>query len=133
MAAIFQAVMAISYATVKHGKFGEFGELLVNFISQPNPADKMVVRVSPATAKAIAAKLNGGKVGMTVDLALREVDGKAGLRTETFVNKKGETVNQTAIYFGMANTPRYSRLASVNEESNIGDIDVSEEGNLGDI
>ena len=130
---IINAIVVINMAMAKVGRFGEFGELLVNFIGAKNPADKVVVRCRPATAKAIAAKMEDGKKrGMTVTLAFTEVGGVNGVRQESFTNKKGVVVSQTAVYFKMVDTPKYFIHEGVNEIANLDQTDLDEEGNLGD-
>jgi hypothetical protein len=130
---IINAIVVINMAMAKVGKFGEFGELLVNFIGAKNPADRVVVRCKPTTAKAIAKKMeDGNKRGMTVTLAFTEVGGVSGVRKETFTNKKGAVVNQTAVYFKMVDTPKYFIHQGVDEIANLDQTDLDEEGNLGD-
>lgn len=131
---IIKAVLVINAAMAKVGKFGEFGELLVNFLGQPNPADKVVVRCKPATAKAIATKMkDGNKRGMTVLLGFTEVGGITGVRKETFTNKAGAVVNQTAVYYRMVGTPDYFVHTGINEIANLDQADnLDEEGNLGE-
>ena len=130
---IINAIVVINMAMAKVGRFGEFGELLVNFIGAKNPADKVVVRCKPTTAKAIAAKMEDGrKRGMTVTLAFTEVGGQTGVRKETFTNKSGVVVNQTAVYYRMVDTPKYFIHDGINEIANLDQTDLDEEGNLGD-
>lgn len=118
----------VNWAGTAKGAFGEFGNLLVTPLGHTEQADKVTIRTTPVVALKVAKKLTelkGTDHILTVTAEFNPVvfsDGTSGVREESWTNKAGEEVKQTAIYFRMANTPTWATELGKNDEGNLGDI-----------
>lgn len=113
----------VNFANIAEGPFGSFGNLLV---SAPGiKADKVVVRTTPQVAEKVAkrvAELNATKekcLTVEAEVVEAEVGGVLGVREETWTNKDGQEVSQTALYLRFASEPTWALEARRNDLGNL--------------
>lgn len=105
--------------------FGPFGTLLVSQVGGgKSAADKITVRTTADVAEKVGAKMaearKAGKViTVEADFTESEVDGKIGVRTETWVNDEGTAIEQTALYIRFASTPTWGIEVGKNDVGNL--------------
>lgn len=100
-----------------HGENGTWSECLVSEFGRRR-ADKVVLRPNETMAAKIQALLNiaiAKEQVLTVECAEfpeASVKGIAGVRTESFVTKAGESVSQTALYLKLGVNPDFKLEAN---------------------
>jgi len=124
----YQVNYARSVRRTKSGEalpFGPFGTLLVSQVSGgKSAADKITVRTTADVAEKVGAKMaearKAGKVLVVeAEFTESEVDGKLGVRTETWVNDEGTECSQSALYLRFASTPTWGIEVGKNDEGNL--------------
>lgn len=105
--------------------FGPFGTLLVSQVGGGKAtADKITVRTTAEVAEKVGAKMaearkEGKVITVDADFTESEVDGKIGVRTETWVNEEGTAISQSALYIRFASTPIWGKEVGKNDVGNL--------------